>query len=354
MTTRAALHTEDELRQAFSNAVYFHAVGGLLSHNSGCLAEGCIILDIPVRLSIEKITSRPISLPLPGVDLAPLVTPPYAGYSGYIVDITHTNFHVPFSGIQGGRLAYLNQNDISLFSRLPDEHLMFVAHETRFASKGGQRVPIAFGMSNGLIAATENRKPVSKRTPRALKNFRTSMNQSLRAALDITYVPLLERHVPIDRATYDAGPYLRALLDAPICLAYGGDFYSPLMENPWFRANEPKLAELHHFERLDKPALVMRWDSWRLWESFTAGCVTVHLDFEKYGFALPALPTPWVHYAPIDLDDIAGSVAQLMDRRKEWDAIGEQGRAWAIANFSPRPSTVRVLSEMLDRAPLGK
>jgi hypothetical protein len=98
----------------------------------------------------------------------------------------------------------------------------------------------------------------------------------------------------------------------------------------------------------------MRWDSWRLWESFTAGCVTVHLDFEKYGFALPVLPTPWVHYAPIDLDDIAGSIEQLMDRRKDWDAIGEQGRSWAIANYSPRPSTVRVLSDMLDRAPLGK
>ena len=39
----------------------------------------------------------------------------------------------------------------------------------------------------------------------------------------------------------------------------------------------------------------------------------------------------------------AGSVEQLMDRRNEWNVIGEQGRAWAIKNYSPRPSTVRVL-----------
>ena len=346
-------HSEAVLRRSFSEAVYFHAVGGLLSHNSGCLAEGCLELGIPVRLSIAEITSRPISMPLAGVDLSPLVTPPYAGYSGYFVDITHSNTLAPFHGIQGGRLAYVNQNDVSIFSRLPDDQLMFVAHETRFASKGGQRIPIAFGMSNSLVAATEQRKPMAQRTPRALRNFRASMNQSLRALLDLSYVPLLERHVPVDRNIYDAKAYLEALLDAPISLAYGGDFYAPLMENPWFQNHMPKLAEQHHFERLDKPALVMRWDSWRLWESFTAGCVTVHLDFEKYGFALPELPTPWVHYAPIDLDDIAGSVAQLMDRRKDWDDIGEQGRAWAIAHYAPKPTALRVLSDMLDRAPVG-
>ncbi len=347
------IHSEDDLRRAFGKAVYFHAVGGLLSHNSGCLAEGCLALGIPIRLSIAKITSRPISLPMPGVDLKPWVTPPYAGYSGYVVDITHTNFHVPFQGIQGGRLAYLNQNDIAIFSRLPDEHLMFVAHENRFASKGGRRIPIAFGMSDSLVAATAQRKPPSQRTPRALRNFRASMNQSLRAALDLSYVALLERHLPIDRSIYDAQPYLDALMDAPVCLAYGGDFYAPLMENPWFAKHEPKMAELHKFERLDRAGLVIRWDSWRLWESFTAGCVTVHLDFEKYGFALPVLPTPWVHYAPIDLDNIAGSVTQLLDRRGEWDQIAERGRAWAIEHYSPKPTAMRVLSDMLEHAPLG-
>jgi hypothetical protein len=233
-------YSEDELRKAFSQAVYFHAVGGHLSHNSGCLAEGCMALEIPVRLSIAHITSRPTALPLAGVDLEPLVTPPYAGYSGYVVDITHTNFHVPFAGIQGSRLAYVNQNDACLFSRLPDEHLMFVTHENRFASKGGRRIPIAFGMSDGLIAATAQRRPVSRRTPRALRNFRASMNQSLRALLDLTYVPELERHLLIDRTIYETKPYLEALLDAPVCLAYGGDFYTPLMENPWFNDHEPK------------------------------------------------------------------------------------------------------------------
>ncbi len=339
--------TPDTLRKAFERAVYFHSVGGVLTHNSGCLIEGCMDLGIPVKVCAPKVTSRPISMPLRDVDLTPMVSPPYAGYAGYIVDITHTNSFVSFDGIQHGRLAYLNQNDVGVFSRIPDEHLMFIAHDTRFATKGGTRVPIAFGISNGLIAATEARKPFAQRTPRALRNFRASMNQSVRAMLDISYVPLLERHLPIDRNEYAPDPYLAALLDAPVCLAYGGDFYSPLMENPFFQQHQPSIAEMHRFERFDKPAVVLRWDSWRLWESFAAGCVTVHLDFEKYGFALPHLPEPWVHYAPLDLDDVAGSVAQLMDRRSEWDRIAEAGRAWAIAHYASKPTAVRALSEML-------
>jgi hypothetical protein len=73
----------------------------------------------------------------------------------------------------------------------------------------------------------------------------------------------------------------------------------------------------------------------------------VHLDFEKYGFALPQLPKPWVHYAPIDLDDVAGSVEQLMDRQRQWEAIAEAGRAWAIAHYAPKPTAIRALTDML-------
>lgn len=38
------------------------------------------------------------------------------------------------------------------------------------------------------------------------------------------------------------------------------------------------------------PAVVIRWDSFRLWEPFAVGCLTVHLDFDNYGLALPVNP----------------------------------------------------------------
>jgi hypothetical protein len=75
------------------------------------------------------------------------------------------------------------------------------------------------------------------------------------------------------------------------------------------------------------------------------------LDFDKYGFDLPVKPVAWEHYVPIDLDDIAGSVARMLDREKEWPAIAEQGRAWAIAHYAPQPTAARVLADMLRHTP---
>ena len=335
-----------DLAKLFAKGVYFHAVGGTLTHNAGCLAEGMMELGIPVKLCAPQITSRHISMPLKGVDLAPLVSKPFAGFAGYIVDISHTNQFAPFEGIAGGRLAYLNQSDIATFSRVPDEFLLFAAHETAFADKGGRRHPLAFGLSAGLIAATANRPDFAARKRAALRNFRATLSQSLRALLDITYVPALERHMPINRDVLSPGAYLDALLGTRVCLAYGGELYSPIMGNPWFVKHDAALADTHTFAQLDAPALVLRWDSFRLWESFAAGCLTVHLDFEKYGFALPVKPKAWTHYAPIDLDDIAGSVDRLLAHEKEWPAIAAAGRAWAIEHYAPRPTALRVLTAM--------
>jgi hypothetical protein len=344
----ASMTTADHLRAAFAKAVYLHAVGGPLTHNAGCLAEGLHDLGIPFKLGTAEITSRPASLPLKGLDLSAMVSPPYAGFDGYIVDISHTNRFAPFEGIAGGRLAYLNQSDTASFSRIPDEHLLFVAHENTFAAKGGRRHPVAFGPSNGLIAATEKRPAFGARRRAALRNFRATLSQSLRALLDISYVPALARRLPVDDRILATDAYLDALLNTSVCLAYGGDLYSPIMGNPWFARHTPETAAAHTFERLNAPAMVMRWDSFRLWESFAAGCLTVHLDFAKYGFALPVAPVAWTHYVPIDLDNIAGSVAHMLDREKEWADIAEQGRAWAIAHYAPRPTATRVLTAMLE------
>ena len=318
-----------DVTKTFAKDVYFHAVGGPLTHNAGCLVEGVMDLRLPVKLSVADITSRHVSMPPKGIDLAALVSPPCAGYGGYIVDISHTNQFTPFEGIDG-RLAYLNQSGSAAFSEVPDNYLLFAAHENEHAAKGGKRHPIAFGLSKGLIASTEKRPAISNRKRAALRNFRATLSQSLRALLDISYVPALARHIPVDKSNLLPGAYLEAMLGSAVCLAYGGDFYSPIAGNPWFARNDPALAKAHSFKHMTAEAVVLRWDSFRLWESFTAGCVTVHLDFAKYGFALPVKPEAWAHYAPIDLDDIKGSVEQLLDREKDWPAIAEQGRAWAI------------------------
>lgn len=337
----------EKLRAAFKRAVYFHAVGGQLTHNAGCLAEGVQALGIPIKVSTARVTSRPVSMPFKGVDLTPLVSQPFAGFDGYIVDISHSNQYMPFEGIGTGRLAYLNQSDAASFCRIPDEHLLFATHENDFAVQFGRRIPIAFGLSNGLIAATQNPPPFAQRRRAALRNFRATLSQSLRALLDLTYVPALGRAMPVDRNILAPDAYLNSLLETQICLAYGGDLYSPIAGNAWFAKNDPALAAAHSFKEMKAPAVVLRWDSFRLWESFAAGCLTVHLDFDKYGFALPVKPEAWVHYAPIDLGDIAGSVDALLAREKDWPAIAAAGRAWALEHYAPAPTAIRVLAAMM-------
>lgn len=344
------MYSDEQIKSAFAKSVYFHAVGGPLTHNAGCLIEGAMDLGIPVKMGAPNITSRPVSMPLKGRDLSPYVSPPYAGFSGYIIDISHTNNFVPFDGAQDGRVSYLNQSDISIFCRIPDEHLLFVAHESHIASKGGTRRPIAFGLSNSLISSTESRPDFPKRRPVVLRNFRATLSQSVRALLDMSFIPRLEKHLDIDHTDYEPNAYINAMQNSQICLAYGGDFYTPITSNPWFTTNDPDLAKMHHFERFDAPALVQRWDSFRLWESFAAGCLTVHLDFEKYGFALPKVPKAWKHYVPIDLDNITDSVTELMDRQNEWGDIAAKGREWAIKHYAPKPTAARVLSEMMTHA----
>jgi len=95
-----------------------------------------------------------------------------------------------------------------------------------------------------------------------------------------------------------------------------------------------------HFE---SPLVITRWDSWRFWESLSAGCLTLHLDFEKYGFQLPEMPEAWKHYIPIDLADPVGSVDRMMEVESRWEEIANTGRLWAIANYGPEAVAHRLL-----------
>jgi hypothetical protein len=335
------------IRAAFSRGVYFHGVSGHLTHNSGCLVEGLLELGIPVRLAAAEFTSRPVSMPLAGVDTKAMVSPLFADFSAYVIDISHTNAPAPVQGVDESRVIYLNQSDVATFCETPARIPIFATHENRFLGKGGPRFPLAFGLSKGLIAATEKRPTFASRKRAALRNFRPTLNQSLRALLDLSYVPRIEARMPIDRKIHGAGAYTQGLLNSAVCLAYGGGFYSTIMDNPWFRTNAPDLTATHHFPHVAAPAFVLRWDSWRFWESLAAGCVTVHLDFEKYGFALPVMPKAWEHYVPIDLDDIAGSADALMDRAGEWEDIAERGRAFALEHYAPAPTAQYVLGAAL-------
>ena len=336
----------DDIAKFFPRGVYILSPEGLLTHNAGCIMEGLIDLNVPVHTNATQITSRHVSMPMNSRDLNEFVSEPHRNFSAYIVDITHNNTFFPLDGIDDRPVAYLTTSDSSMFCDVPEEFLLFSTHANRFADKGGNRRPIAFGPTNWLLARTAAQPEYADRDGRILHNFRPTLSQGVRAMLDISFVPLLAARMQIDRTIYASKEYLGALMSASAVLTYGGDFYSPIMNSEWFAKNQKDVHELHSFSRLDRDALILRWDSWRFWESLVAGCTTIHLDFEKYGFELPVQPEAWTHYLPVDLDNVSASADALWDRRAEWKNIAEAGRAWAIEHYAPKPTAKRVLTEL--------
>lgn len=305
-------------------------------------------LGVPVKTNAKQLTSRPVSMPLHTVDLATLHSEPLTGFTAYLIDISTTNTYVPVEGLSP--VAYITTSDISAFCEVPEPHILFAAHNSRAAVKPGKRVPIAFGLPQKLVTNTEGAPAFQERTQHALHSFRPTLQQGVRALLDLAFVPALETHVPIQRVNLPPKDYLHTLKHSQVCLCYGGDFYSPVQGNDWFAKNQPDVAAMHAFEHLEDAA-VLRWDSWRFWEALVAGCVAVHLDFEKYGFDLPVMPEPWVHYVPLDLGNLQGCADELWARRDEWPTIVAQGRSWVVEHYTPAPTARRVLSTLAEVLP---
>ncbi|MEG4319324.1 MULTISPECIES: hypothetical protein [unclassified Microcoleus] len=116
--------------------------------------------------------------------------------------------------------------------------------------------------------------------------------------------------------------YYQRLKESAACACFGGSVTSS------YFTGEP---------------IVEWWDSWRFWESLAAGCVTFHVDFDKYGVKLPVMPENWRHYIGIDLDNMQDTVDRIADDPGILEKISREGRHWAIDNYGPVPTALRFL-----------
>ncbi|MEQ8508366.1 MAG: hypothetical protein RIB43_05140 [Rhodospirillaceae bacterium] len=338
------------LKSLFSRGLYIHAPDQTLTHFSGCLVEGLLDLGIGVKTNATQVTSRPASTPLTDFDLSTIHAEPLTGFSAYLVDISATNTFVRFEGVEPAPVAYITTSDISIFSEVPDPHIVFVAHDSTAAVKPGRRIPIAFGLPQHLCDTSKDSLTPNKRDQVALDSFRPTLHQGVRALLDLAFTPALAQNIPVTKLNVPPTRYIKALENSALCLAYGGEFYSPIMGNHWFKNHQPALFAQHTFDHVDTAA-VLRWDSWRFWEALACGCIPIHLDFEKYKFNLPVIPEAWTHYIPIDLSDLSESADAIWKRRAQWPDIAAAGRAWAIEHYAPAPTARRILTALADVLP---
>jgi hypothetical protein len=269
----------------------------------------------------------------------------------------------------GRALIYLDKQDgsriFSLERSFPRFDRVLRASYQKNARYPSNFRPWAFGIAQRFLEDTAQQQPISARSNTLLVSHRNMRYpHSLRLFADRNLVPKFARYMSVNRFVEPLGDsppdpssallwhltgrrysrtYYEALSKAAACYAFGGYFVVP-----WLRSQNSLAARVAKriVGKLQIPTRQLnQWDSYRLWESFAAGCVTIHLDLAKYGCVLPDMPQNWVHYAGIDLDAVDASLQRFADR-DAMQKIGENGRAWAIRHYGPRAVAQRFLGEI--------
>ncbi|MBF0159302.1 MAG: hypothetical protein HQL58_07230 [Magnetococcales bacterium] len=331
--------------------IYFH--DGLFSRfsmTSRALAQGFQALGIPVYSNID---APPLLRWQSIYEPQPLV------YLFEVNDNTYSPAYMRTIQVYQGAVKLILCMSDNLQSYItPEEIPALMAHENRFINISGWRVPWAFGLSQQTIEATAGGLPFGQRRPVVLHNFRPSFNQGIRHVLDLALLPWLEQWLTVDRrlsdddqqaVRYQDGQgddehglryqdHFDKLKQYQACLAYGGHFFPNLARSNCFKDYGP----FKHYTFLQDP-VVLRWDSFRFWESLAAGCLTLHLDFDRYGFLLPQMPVAWQHYLPVDLSDPKGSVAAIIDQQHRLADIAAAGQQWALTHYRPQAVAQRLI-----------
>lgn len=273
------------------------------------------------------------------------------------------------------KTVYLDCNDgIRTLSWLPEfKHFDFIfkTHYSKHTKYPDNFYPWAFGLSERVLKELKDQVAWTEKQQALLVNFRNQkFSHSLRGYIQKTFVPQIQEVMSINTASDNAADfpqdsyhylrwsqtgrrhypnYYRRLLASQACACFGGFFLGP-----WFTDYHERTS--HYLSKMIsilgvKSDRIGQWDSWRFWESMAAGCVTLHVDFEKYGFELPVMPENWRHYIGIDLDNISESIARITEQPEILEHISAEGRAWAIDNYSPKATALRFLETVADLKP---
>lgn len=340
--------------ELYQKGLFFLSDSTSFSFATTCLADGLHQLGIPVFSNINY--HDPLIS-----DFAFTASPPQDTnmVAGVVLDILETaplhNQLVRFASPHPRTVITCMHDNVGEIS-FPD-HIAFCTHENHFRSITGRRLPIAFGVSSAMLHNAQHLLNADiQRNPNFMANFRPSEGQSLRASLDLSLIPILKDFFSVETKLVGNGrwgsDYFQHLSRQLGCLAYGGYYSQNLLLNDWFHFCEPLNTFLRN-THYHQDTVVLRWDSWRLWESLVFGCVTIHLDFERYGLALPVMPENWKHYIGLNLADLRRDMERLHDERDRLPEIARQGRLWAIEHYSPVAVARRFIATLHELFPVA-
>lgn len=323
------------------------------THVSCCLMQGCVALGHSVYTNsrLDNPDSRGISMPFAVVGMPALEITNSLFHELLFVDVSYGLGNYTYEQLaaiaQHRPVVLLNMADDANYRDYDDTFIIFSSHLSRIAPRHGRVFPLAFGLSDDIIARAAA-ADLTQKQPRFVRNFTPSFSQSVRDCLDLVLVEPLAARFEVDRRRTDVDAYFEQLTNSSAVLAYGGALVPNVYQHDYLRGVwEARGDRSHLFKRFDADVAVLRWDSWRYFEAAVMACAPLHLDFEKYGFVLPVNPEPWVEYIPIDLASVSNLPEHLADRLSDdpdfLKKVGQGARAWALKHHSPIAQATTIL-----------
>ena len=236
--------------------------------------------------------------------------------------------------------------------------------------------PWCFGSPQRIIDACTNKQTWSKRNKTVLCNYRVAhpvrtliqestfySKISSRFTLDTqteTFHTPKEPHallhwIQTGRRHYPQ--YFQRLCNAQASACFGGYFYNKKLFSlnlHYYQKNQRKpfansikefLCAIYNKLSPKTKKIIYQWDSFRLWESFAAACLVLHIHFEKYGLTLPVMPKNRIHYIGINLSTLEDDIEFLLySDDKILANIAKNGHNWMIEQYSPLPMAKRLLT----------
>ena len=362
--------------EILNKQVFFYCEANSFSHLIICLAEGLKELGIPFYSNINYCQIQPDrSEYLLNHDIN--VTPDDC--SVVVVDTKWRFYHASFPENlfhpeRKYMTIYLDDMDGPTIwnPELDDFDFRLRTHYNSQSQYPSNCRPWVFGISNRILRETSNIPKFEERTKHITVNFRVS-HQTL--TYSKCFLKVAQGWLKVDNALIVIEHPLREIIREQFWLLIQemmllddrvDDFDNPPSDSyhylQWLQTGKRHYP--NYYKRLKESlacacfggyitpsyttgeSLVEWWDSWRFWESLAAGCVTFHVDFQKYGIQLPVMPENWQHYIGIDLDNIQDTVARIAGDPGVLASISSSGRQWAIDNYGPVPTALRFLETL--------
>jgi len=290
---------------------------------TACIIQGLKELDVP--FSIVKDNLIDMSKAVCCVDLSQ--------YNH--IHIHNKNEIINFGGLENTDMKLVAISSSDNNSLLDVNIPLFATHEVRdYYFEGKIRIPMGFGLSNEIIDSSKLYDLNDTREISILSSHKRTGNQSIRDSAEFSIVPHFKKHFFVDNKLSSLEQYYKRLSRYSACLTYCGCF----LPKP---NTDIKVPGVYKTE-----TVIVRWDCWKIWESFAFECLVINLDFDKYGFILPVMPVEGEHYLGIDLEDPKSSCERIMDMRSKWRDIAKAGKKWAIENYSPKIVAQRFIENL--------